>query len=280
MIPFENIAIIGSGNVACTYAKVLKNNGVGLKYILIRNQNKIKEIKTKNKCLILGTECPYSFEEHPETNPLFDVELISDYEKLYLCDLIIIAVNDDAIGEVASKLPNYKGVLVHTSGTQDSAILQCADNYGVIYPLQTLSKDYPVDFKSVPVLINASSREVRVKLRCLAEMMSDMVFDCSDEDRRYIHMNAVYVSNFVNVMLQIGNKLLEEKSFDISILESLVKETVNKAFRMGAEKALTGPARRGDMETINKHLQLLDNNREEREIYQLLTNYILNKYKI
>lgn len=93
-------------------------------------------------------------------------------------------------------------------------------------------------------------------------------------------MNAVYVSNFVNVMLQIGNKLLEEKSFDISILEPLVKETVNKAFRMGAEKALTGPARRGDMETINKHLQLLDNNREEREIYQLLTNYILNKYKI
>ena len=91
MIPFEKIAIVGSGNVAFAYAKVLKNNGVGLKYILIRNQNKIKEIKTKNKCLILGTECPYSFEEHPETNPLFDVELISDYEKLYLCDLIIIA---------------------------------------------------------------------------------------------------------------------------------------------------------------------------------------------
>lgn len=279
MIPFENIAIIGSGNVACTYIKVLKDNGMTPKYILVRNQNKIKEIETKKKSLIIEKMFPYSFDEHPETNPLFEVELISDHEKLYSCDLIIIAVNDDAIGEVASHLTNYKGVLVHTSGTQDSAILKCSDNYGVVYPLQTLSKDYPVDFKSVPVLINASSHEVRAKLRCLAEMMSDIVLECSDEDRRYIHMNAVYVSNFVNVMLQIGNKLLEEKSLDISILEPLVKETINKAFRMGAEKALTGPARRGDMETINKHLQLLDNNRDEREIYQLLTNYILNKYK-
>jgi predicted short-subunit dehydrogenase-like oxidoreductase (DUF2520 family) len=47
---------------------------------------------------------------------------------------------------------------------------------------------------------------------------------------------------------------------------------------MGAEKALTGPARRGDMETINKHLELLKNDREENEIYKMLTNYITNKY--
>jgi predicted short-subunit dehydrogenase-like oxidoreductase (DUF2520 family) len=91
-------------------------------------------------------------------------------------------------------------------------------------------------------------------------------------------MNAVYVSNFMNVMLQIVEKLLKEKSLGISILEPLVKETVNKAFSMGAEKALTCPARRGDVETINKHLDLLKNNEEEKEIYKLLTNYIINKY--
>ena len=127
-------------------------------------------------------------------------------------------------------------------------------------------------------MINASSSEVKDKLRIVAQKMSDVVIECSDEDRRYIHMNAVYVSNFVNVMLQIGEKLLNEKSLDISILEPLVRETVNKAFSMGAEKALTGPARRGDKETISKHLELLKSNEEEKEIYKLLTNYIINKY--
>ena len=91
-------------------------------------------------------------------------------------------------------------------------------------------------------------------------------------------MNAVYVSNFVNVMLQIGEKLLSTKSLDISILEPLVKETINKAFKMGAENALTGPARRHDMETINKHIELLNDNVEEKKIYELLTDYILKKY--
>ena len=255
MIPFENVAIIGSGNVACTYSKVLKNNGINLQYIFVRNQGRLSEVEK-----------------------LFGVKTICDYETLFSCDLIIIAVKDDAIEEVAAKLQNYKGVLVHTSGTQNITALQSVDNYGVIYPLQTLTKDYDVDFKSVPVLINASSFEVKEKLRCIAEKMSDVVIECSDEDRRYIHMNAVYVSNFVNVMLQIGEKLLKEKSLSISILEPLVKETVNKAFSMGAEKALTGPARRGDVETINKHLDLLKNNEEEKEIYKLLTNYIINKY--
>ena len=217
--------------------KVLKNSGMNLKYIFVRNQERISEVEK-----------------------LFGVNAICDYEILFSCDLIIIAVKDDAIKDIASRLQNYKGVLVHTSGTQNSTILQCVDNYGVIYPLQTLTKDYDVDFKSVPVLINASTPLVKDRLRCVAEKMSDVVIECSDEDRRYIHMNAVYVSNFVNVMLQIGEKLLKEKSLNISILEPLVKETVNKAFSMGAEKALTGPARRGDKETINKHLELLENN--------------------
>ena len=255
MIPFENIAIIGTGNVAYTYSKVLKYNGINLKYVFARNKDRISEIEN-----------------------LFGIKAISDYEKLQTCDLVIIAVKDDAIAEVAEKLHNYKGVLVHTSGTQNSTILQSVENYGIIYPLQTLTKDYDVDFKSVPVLINASSSDVKDKLRSVAQKMSDVVIECSDEDRRYIHMNAVYVSNFVNVMLQIGEKLLKEKSLDISILEPLVRETVNKAFTMGAEKALTGPARRGDKETINKHLDLLENNEEEKEIYKLLTNYIINKY--
>lgn len=255
MIPFENVAIIGSGNVAYAYSKALKDNGINPKYVLVRNRETITEVER-----------------------LFGVKTIIEYEKLSDCDLIIIAVKDDAIKEVASRLHNYKGVLVHTSGTQSSSVLNVVENYGIIYPLQTISKDYDIDFKSVPLLINASTPEVKDKLMSMAQILSDIVIECTDEDRCYIHMNAVYVSNFVNVMLQIGEKLLKKKSLDISILEPLVKETIKKSFVMGAENALTGPARRHDMNTIQNHLNLLNDDVEEKKIYELLTDYILKKY--
>ena len=255
MFPFCKVAIIGSGNVAYTYSKVLINNGIYPKYILIRNKDKA-----------------------PEVEKLFGVKATTDYNMLSDCDLIIIAVKDDVIKDVASNLSGSNAVLVHTSGTQKSTVLNVVDNYGIIYPLQTISKDYEIDFKSVPLLINASTLEVKDKLKSMAQIMSDIVIECTDEDRSYIHMNAVYVSNFVNVMLQIGEKLLRRKSLDISILEPLVKETINKAFAMGAENALTGPARRHDTNTINNHLNLLNDDIEEKKIYELLTNYILKKY--
>ena len=107
--------------------------------------------------------------------------------------------------------------------------------------------------------------------------MSDVVFECSDDDRSAIHLSAVFVCNFVNVMLQIGDKLLENKAVNISIFESLVKETVDKAFVMGPKNALTGPAKRGDFETIEKHKKSLENNIDEKKIYELLTSYIINK---
>ena len=255
MIPFFKICIIGSGNVSYTFFNVLKNNGINPKYILIRNVDKI-----------------------PEVESLFGVETVADYDIISDCDLIIVAVNDDSIKDVASNLKNFKGLVVHTSGTQSSSVLDCVDNYGVLYPLQTLTKGFDVDFKMVPLLINASSSDNLERLRCFANLISDIVIECSDEDRSYIHMSAVYVSNFVNIMLQIGNKLLENKGLDISLLEPLVYETVKKSFALGPEKALTGPAKRGDFDTINKHKSMLFNDIEEKKIYEILTDYTLNKY--
>lgn len=255
MIPFEKIGIIGAGNVAFAFSKVLRNNGMNPRYIMIRNKEKVSEVESS-----------------------FGIKTIVDYKTIMDCDLIIVAVKDDAIAEVASNLNGYKGFLVHTSGTQKSDILNCVECFGVLYPLQTLTKDFDVDFKDVPLLINASSTGNLLKLKNLADLISNVVIECSDDDRSYIHMSAVYVSNFVNVMLQIGNKLLESKNLNVSVLESLVHETVRKSFALGPDKALTGPARRGDHNTINKHKSMLDNNIEEKMIYEILTNYILNKY--
>ena len=254
MIPFDKIALIGSGNVAYAYTKALKNNGIQPFCIFTRSLDKIDEIEKS-----------------------FGVSATSNFDALLDCDLIIIAIKDDAIHDVSLNLKNYKGLLVHTSGTQPSSVLNHVENYGVLYPLQTLTKDFEVDFKKVPLLVNASSSVYLEKIKVLAKIMSDVVVDCNDDDRKLIHLSAVYVCNFVNVMLQIGDKLLENKGLDVSLFESLVKETIDKAFALGPKNALTGPAKRGDVETIERHKKLLENNHEERKIYELLTNYIINK---
>ncbi len=256
MIPFEKIAIVGSGNVAFAYAKVLKNNGINVYRMLVRNPDVISEIKTK-----------------------FDVVATLNYHEIVDCDIVIIAVNDDAIEDVASKLKSSNAMVVHTSGMKPSNILNKFLHHGVIYPLQTITKDYDIDFKDVPFIITASSPNDVEKLMALASVMSELVVESSDENRAYVHMNAIYVSNFVNVMLQIANKLLDRKNLDISIFRSLVNETIKKSFSLGPKEALTGPAKRRDMKTINAHKQMLENDIEEKKIYEILTDYILNKYK-
>lgn len=256
MIPFEKIALIGSGNVAYNISKVLKNNGIEPYCVFTRSSDKAHEIQNQMR-----------------------VKAVCDYNEIRDCDLIIIAVKDDAIKEVSLNLKNFKALVVHTSGTQASSLLNHLENYGVMYPLQTFSKEVDVDFKKIPFLINTSSKVNLEKLKTFVNIMSDVIIECTDENRSFVHASAVYVSNFVNVMLQIGNKLLSEKGLDVSILKPLICETIEKAFVMGPENALTGPARRSDFDTINKHRLMLEDYEEEKKIYELLTNYIINKYE-
>lgn len=252
---FKKIGLVGSGNVAYSYSNVLSENGIKPSCILVHNPENVSKVEKE-----------------------FGIHAVLDYNELSNCDLIIIAVRDDAIKEVASRLKDYKVVVVHTSGSMSSSVLKDIAHHGIIYPLQTLTKDYRVNFKNVPLLITASSDDDLKQIRQFASLMSNVVINCSDEDRRYIHMTAVYVCNFVNVMLQIGEKLLKNKDFLLTLLEPLVRETIDKAFVLGPENALTGPARRGDIKTIAIHENLLQNNPEEKKIYELMTSYILNKY--
>lgn len=252
----NKVSFVGSGNVAYNFCNVLKTNNIYPDYVLIRNHDKIHE-----------------------TEKSFGLKVTTEYNDIIDSDLIIIAVNDESIEDVALQLNNYKGIVVHTSGTQASSLLDTIENHGVIYPLQTMTKEIVADFSKVPLLITASSYDVLKKIHTFAKIMSDNVIECSDEDRKFIHLSAVFVCNFVNVMLQIGDELLVNKGFKLSMMEHLVRVTVDNAFESGPHNSLTGPARRGDIDTINKHLSLLNDNTEEKKIYELLTNFIIDKYK-
>lgn len=253
---FGKIAIIGAGNTAYTLCKVLKSKGIELFCIFVRNPEKAEKVRAD-----LG------------------VEVVFSYEKVLESDLAIVAVKDDAISEVATHLVDYKGLAVHTSGTKSSEVLNRIERYGVFYLPFTMSKERDISFDDVPLLIYANSPEDMIRLNGFAEQLSSKVQYCDDEQRKVIHLAAVYVSNFTNVMLGIGDKLLKENGLSLDLMRPLVMEMMKKSFEISPEKALTGPARRGDIQTILDHEEMLVNSPKELEIYKVLTNYILEKYQ-
>ena len=256
MLHFGKIAIIGAGNVAYTLCKVLKNKGIVPFCVFVRNEVSAEKMRQK-----------------------LNVDIVSDYEKVLKSDFLIVAVNDDSISEVATHLVDYKGFVVHTSGTKSSGVLNGVKRYGVFYPLQTMSKEREISFDEIPLLIYANSDEDLAKLRAFAELLSSKVFECDDDQRKAIHLAAVFVSNFTNVMLGIGDKLLKDKGLSLEIMRPLVKEMIEKSFEISPENALTGPARRGDLATVRAHEKMLEDYPKEQEIYRILTNYILEKYQ-
>lgn len=256
MLQYKKIAIIGAGNVAYTLCKLLKNKGIEPCCMFVRNPEKAEKVYAD-----LG------------------VEVVSSYEKVLESDLAIISVKDDAISDVAPHLVDYKGLVVHTSGTKSAELLNGSMRFGVFYPLQTISKEREISFDEIPLLIYANSPDDVEMLSLFAKQFSNKVVFCDDDQRKAIHLAAVYVSNFTNVMLGIGDKILKENGLSLELMRPLVMEMMQKSFDISPEKALTGPARRGDFATIGEHEKMLGDNPDELAIYMILTDYIIEKYK-
>ena len=256
MHTFGKLSVIGAGNVAYTLCKLLKIKGIEPYCVFVRDAEKAVKV-------------------HADLN----VEAVSSYEKVLESDMTIIAVNDDAISEVASHLADYKGLVVHTSGTKSSELLNRSQHYGVFYPLQTMSKEREISFDDIPLLIYANSSEDAEKLSQFAGQFSKKVVFCDDKQRKAIHLSAVFVSNFTNVMLGIGDKLLKENDLPLDLMRPLVMEMIQKSFDISPKNALTGPAKRGDFATIGEHEKMLADNPDELAIYMILTDYIIDNYQ-
>ena len=187
-------------------------------------------------------------------------------------DLFIIAVSDDAISEVSKILNNKKGIVVHTSGTVEKEVIQ-SKRKGVFYPLQTFTKNKKVDFSSIPICIEANTKKDLRIIEKLAETISTKVYEISSKQREKLHLAAVFVNNFTNHMYSIGNTICEKEGVSFDILKPLITETVDKLQFLSPEKAQTGPAKRNDVLTIQKHLTSIENP-IHKKLYQLISESI------
>jgi predicted short-subunit dehydrogenase-like oxidoreductase (DUF2520 family) len=191
-------------------------------------------------------------------------------ENIPEADITILAVSDDAIAAVSLKITN--SLVVHTSGSSSIKDLKNATNKGVFYMLQTFSKDKEIDFSKVPFCLEAENKEDYLLLETLAKAIGVKVYTINSEQRKAIHVAAVFVNNFTNHLYKIGNDICEENKVPFEILQPLIDETSQKIKILSPEKSQTGPAIRNDKKTIKNHLELL--NSEQQKIYKMLTKSI------
>lgn len=196
-------------------------------------------------------------------------------------DLYILAVSDDVIGSMLNSGSfRHQGLVVHTSGSIGMNVFEGkSSNYGVLYPLQTFTRGKAVSFKEVPLFVEANHPENLTKLEFVASMLSDAVHRADSATRLQLHLTAVIASNFSNHLFSIAAELLSEKGFSFDVLKPLIRETLSKAMIMPPRDAQTGPAIRGNIAVIDKHLEMLQPHPEIREIYRLISERILSTRK-
>jgi len=252
------VSIIGSGNVAQHLIVALQNS------IINGAEIELVQVLTRQKTTL---------------SHLLDFNKITDdWSTLAEADLYIIAVSDDAISNVSEQIPYKNKLVVHTSGGISLEALASNNRKGVFYPLQTFSKNKVVNSKTIPICIESQNASDFQLLQKVAQSISDSVFAINSEQRKALHVAAVFVCNFSNHMYKIGNDICIENNLPFEILSPLIQETAEKITQLSPIEAQTGPAIRNDKETINAHLTFLSDE-NQKNIYTILTQSIQNNGK-
>ncbi len=211
---------------------------------------------------------------HPEKWKNTTLPVLEDLSRLPAADVHILVVKDDAIKTLSKQMPPVKGLVVHTSGVMPKEII-ARERKGVFYPLQTLSAGRPVDWKKIPLLIEAERKEELTLLNGLAQILSDNVKITSHREREVLHVAAVFASNFTVWMYEAARQITGKADIPFELLLPLIEETAAKIQTVPPLEALTGPAKRNDRKTLERHLTFLRQNHPEwTEIYEKISKMI------
>ena len=248
------IVLIGAGNLATNIGKALAGRGHDLLQIYSRTAESAERLAA-----LLHSDATTSLAE------------VKDGADLYL-----VAVKDSVLADVARQLAegHPDRLLVHTAGSMPMETLPTRRR-GVLYPMQTFSKEREVNFREIPCFVEASENPDTERLKTLAQTISDKVYEADSEQRKYLHLVAVFCCNFVNHCYALSEKLLKEKGglpFDVML--PLIDETARKVHELSPQKAQTGPAVRWDTNVMEKQLQLLKDKPELQDIYNVLSKSI------
>ncbi len=247
------VAFVGAGNLATSMAVALHEAGHAIVQVYSRTEESSSALASR-----VGATAISNF-----------ADLADD------ADIYIISVSDSALEDVAEQAVRGRedSLFVHTAGSIPMDVIP-AGRRGVVYPMQSFSKQRLVDFSSIPVFIEAANADDLLLLKQLALSISGSVSELSSADRLYLHLAAVFCSNFVNHCYALSEEILNKHGIPFSAMYPLLDEVAKKVHTVSPKDAQTGPASRHDWNVVNKHLMMLADNPRLQSIYQLMSKSI------
>jgi predicted short-subunit dehydrogenase-like oxidoreductase (DUF2520 family) len=261
-MPFEpSISFIGAGNLAWHLAPALDNSSYAVKEVFSQNSKHAEDL----------------------TDRLYQAEVKATLDfSTSDSRIFIVAVTDNAIKEVAQEiiLPD-QALLIHTSGSVSIDELNYAASAaaGVFYPLQTFTKNRKAEFKSLPIFVESNDPDAEELLFEMGRAVGGSIQKMDSEQRAKLHLAAVFASNFSNHMLTMASQLSEQNDIPFDWFKPLIRETIEKCLALGPINAQTGPAKRGDLEILDKHLEELKDDEKVAELYRLISQHIIDVHQ-
>ena len=269
------IVLIGAGNLATHLGKALHAAGHDMVQVFSRTMQSAETLAS-----LLDAE------------PLTDIAQVRDDADVYIFSvkdsalLQLVAqlcrheadglVEDGAVNALRkAKKGEHERVFLHTAGSMPMSVFKgMAQHYGVLYPMQTFSKQREVDFSIIPCFVEANDEFAQKQIEGLAREISGRVYELSSEDRKYLHLSAVFACNFANHCYAISQELLEEHGIPFDVMLPLINETAAKVHEMRPKDAQTGPAVRYDENVIGKQSKLLENHPHFKKVYDSMSKSI------
>ena len=243
------VGIVGTGNYAWHLIQCFKANSLSIDVHFGRS-----------------TESFEGFIHPPETKQTHSLDDLSN------CDLLFLCISDSSIKSLSNYWANHAALVIHVSGGLGITALH-SKNKGVFYIPQSFTKGRNISYFGLPVCIEADTDENKSKLQQLAQKLQLEIHLLDSDQRRRLHLAAVMTNNFANYLFIQAEEWMQQYKIDPSILHPLMLETAKKAIDLGPKNAQTGPAIRGDMGTVKKHLRLIKN-MKLKSLYRRITRDI------
>lgn len=245
------VTVLGTGNVATHFIKAFKeNSNIEIVQIFNHNADSLKK-----------------YAEFDTTDQI---------QNLKPADVYLVCIKDDHVTNLIHKITQPQSIVAHTSGS--IPLLDSGNRNAVFYPLQTFSKDKKISFQDMPICIETEHKSDYEVLKILGESLGAKIYAVDSSQRQELHLAAVFVCNFVNHLYHIGHEICFNKDLPFDILKPLIQETAEKINHNLPKSVQTGPAKRNDKTTINRHIHQLDNPNYQ-EIYRYLTSSIQKTYE-
>lgn len=245
------VVLVGAGNLATNLAVALQQSGHTILQVFSRTRLSAEQLADR-----VGV---------PAVTALNQLSREAD--------IYIISITDSALSSFDYTVFPTHSLVVHTAGSIPMDVIPL-EHRGVFYPMQTFSRQRIVDFSKIPIFIEAASEDDTQLLTDFALTINNKVYRLSSADRVYLHLAAVYCSNFVNHCYAMSEEILRQHDIPFSVMLPLVDEVAAKVHHVSPRDAQTGPAIRHDENVIRHHLSLLENNPRLQEIYAIMSESI------